>query len=89
MTDSKPLYTNGHKYSRRKQAGYWLVHPAPQEVYDALAASVPCRDCNARESVIRELLDALRQGWIDLKSNKMKRLERIAAEVTNGISIHR
>ena len=82
MTDAKPLYTNGHKYSRRKREGYWRVHPAPQEVYEALAASVDCPGCNARDSVIRELLDALRQGWIDLKSNKMKHLERIAAEVT-------
>ena len=43
---------------------------------------VACQSCNARESVIHELLDALRLGWIDLKSNKFKRLERIAAEVT-------
>jgi hypothetical protein len=44
--------------------------------------SVDCPGCNARDSVIYELLAALRQGWIDLKSNKMKHLERIASEVT-------
>ena len=43
-----------------------------------------CQGCNARDSVIRELIAALREGWIDLKSGKMKHLERIAAEVANG-----
>lgn len=55
---------------------------APIELYDPVAAAAGCPGCKARDSVIRELLAALRQGWIDLKSNKMKHLERIVSEVT-------
>ena len=55
---------------------------APMDLYESLEAATGCSGCSARESVIQELIDALRLGWIDLKSNKFKRLERIALEVT-------
>jgi hypothetical protein len=55
---------------------------APATLYNHTFGPVACPGCSARDSVIHELLDALRLGWIDLKSNKFKRLERIALEAT-------
>ena len=43
-----------------------------------------CPGCKLRESVIAELFDALSLGWIDLKSNKFKKLQRLVEGVTNG-----
>ena len=65
-----------------------LFSGAPATLYDdtfppaAACGPVGCSSCRKRDSIIRELFVALAQGWIDLKSNKFKRLERLALGVT-------
>jgi hypothetical protein len=46
---------------------------APIDLDNVQNASPGCLGCNARESVIRELIDALVKAGSDLKSNKFKR----------------
>ena len=41
-----------------------------------------CPACRIREDVIRQLFEALATGWIDLKSNKFKKLSRLVEGVT-------
>jgi hypothetical protein len=41
-----------------------------------------CPGCKMREDVIAQLWDALQEGWIDLRSNKFKKLKRLAEGVT-------
>jgi hypothetical protein len=37
-----------------------------------------CPNCKALKNVIAQLFDALQEGWIDLRSNKFKKLKRLA-----------
>jgi hypothetical protein len=41
-----------------------------------------CPGCKMRDGVIQQLFDALQEGWIDLRSNKFKRLKRLAEGAT-------
>lgn len=46
-------------------------------LYNHTFGPVACDGCRERDSIIRELFYALSQGWIDLKSNKFKHLEKL------------
>jgi hypothetical protein len=41
-----------------------------------------CPGCKLRDGVIAQLFEALSTGWIDLKSNKFKKLARLVEGVT-------
>jgi hypothetical protein len=54
----------------------------PVTFYQDTFPSNGCSGCTMRNSIIAQLFAALSEGWIDLKSNKFKKLARLAEGVT-------